>query len=189
RAHLRLPRRQRGRRGGVRLHVHPGAHGAARAAGALDRQDREPAGRRALLPGLLGPPGPARDDDGPAGAAHPAVRRLRHRPAPRCGQAARRRRAGAGGLMAIADEAPLVLRDVPGPSALGGSRRRALDLLYVIAVNDFKRTYFGTVLGYLWSVARPLMQFAVLLAVFTHVFHFASKVPHYPVFLLFNIVL
>ena len=91
--------------------------------------------------------------------------------------------------MAIADEAPLVLRDVPGPSALGGSRRRALDLLYVIAVNDFKRTYHGTVLGYLWSIARPLMQFAVLLAVFTHVFHFASKVPHYPVFLLFNIVL
>ena len=32
-------------------------------------------------------------------------------------------------------------------------------------------------------------MFAVLLAVFTHVFHFASKVPHYPVFLLFNIVL
>ena len=93
-------------------------------------------------------------------------------------------------LMAIADERPRwSLRDVPGPSALGGGRRRALELLYVIAVNDFKKTYFGTVLGYLWSVARPLMQFAVLLAVFTHVFHFASKVPHYPVFLLFNIVL
>jgi ABC-2 type transport system permease protein len=59
----------------------------------------------------------------------------------------------------------------------------------VIAVNDFKKTYFGTVLGYLWSIARPLMMFAVLLAVFTHVFHFASKVPHYPVFLLFDIVL
>ncbi|MFL5863649.1 MAG: ABC transporter permease [Solirubrobacteraceae bacterium] len=91
--------------------------------------------------------------------------------------------------MAIAGEQPLVLRDVPGPSALGGSRRRALDLLYVIAVNDFKRTYHGTVLGYLWSIARPLMQFAVLLAVFTHVFHFASNVEHYPVFLLFGIVL
>ncbi len=90
--------------------------------------------------------------------------------------------------MAIAEQAPPVLRDVPGPSALGGSRRRALDLLYVIAVNDFKRTYHGTVLGYLWSIARPLIQFAVLLAVFTHVFHFASEVAHYPVFLLFNIV-
>ena len=81
------------------------------------------------------------------------------------------------------------LRDVPGPSALGGGKRRAFELLCVIAVNDFKKTYFGTALGYLWSVARPLLMFGVLLAVFTHVFHFASKVPHYPVFLLFDIVL
>jgi ABC-2 type transport system permease protein len=85
-------------------------------------------------------------------------------------------------------EAP-ELRDVPGPSALGGGWGRMLELLYVIAVNDFKKTYFGTALGYLWSIARPLMLFAVLLAVFTHVFHLASKVPHYPVFLLFDIVL
>lgn len=83
----------------------------------------------------------------------------------------------------------LELREVPGPSALGGGWRRALELLSVIAVNDFKKTYFGTVLGYLWSVARPLLQFAVLLAVFTHVFHFAARVHHYPVFLLFDVVL
>jgi ABC-2 type transport system permease protein len=83
----------------------------------------------------------------------------------------------------------LELKEVPGPSALGGGARRASELLYVIAVNDFKKTYFGTVLGYLWSLARPLLTFAVLLAVFTHVFHFASKVPHYPAFLLFNVVL
>ncbi len=81
------------------------------------------------------------------------------------------------------------LRDVPGPSALGGGARRALELLYVIAVNDFKKTYLDTALGYLWSLARPLLTFGVLLAVFTHVFHFAAKVPHYPAFLLFNIVL
>jgi ABC-2 type transport system permease protein len=86
-------------------------------------------------------------------------------------------------------EQALELREVPGPSALGGGTRRALELLYVIAVNDFKSTYFGTALGYLWSLARPLLQFGVLLAVFTHVFHFAAKVPHYPVFLLFNVVL
>jgi ABC-2 type transport system permease protein len=81
------------------------------------------------------------------------------------------------------------LRDVPGPSALGGGWRRSLDLLYLIAVNDFKRTYFGTVLGYLWSLARPLMLFGVLLAVFTQVFRIGADVPHYPVLLLFNIVL
>lgn len=84
---------------------------------------------------------------------------------------------------------PLELRDVPGPSALGGGTRRALELLYLIAITDFKRTYFGTVLGYLWSVARPLMMFGVLLVVFTRVFHLGSSVAHYPVFLLFDIVL
>jgi ABC-2 type transport system permease protein len=86
-------------------------------------------------------------------------------------------------------EEALELRDVPGPSALGGGLRRAFELLCVIAITDFKKSYFGTALGYLWSIARPLMTFAVLLVVFTHVFHFASKVEHYPEFLLFGVVL
>jgi ABC-2 type transport system permease protein len=83
----------------------------------------------------------------------------------------------------------LELRDVRGPSALGGGWRRSLDLLYLISVTEFKRTYFGTVLGYLWSLARPLMLFGVLLAVFTQVFRIGSQVPHYPVLLLLNVVL
>jgi ABC-2 type transport system permease protein len=83
----------------------------------------------------------------------------------------------------------LELRDVRGPSALGGGWRRALDLLYLISITEFKRTYFGTVLGYLWSLARPLMLFGVLLAVFTQVFRIGSQVPHYPVLLLLNVVL
>ena len=86
-------------------------------------------------------------------------------------------------------ERTLELRDVHGPSALGGGRRRAFDLLYLIAATEFKKTYFGTVLGYLWSLARPLMLFGVLLAVFTQVFRIGSLVPNYPVLLLFNIVL
>jgi ABC-2 type transport system permease protein len=81
------------------------------------------------------------------------------------------------------------LREVRGPSALGGGWRRSLELLYLIAVTEFKKTYFGTVLGYLWSLARPLMLFGVLLAVFTQVFRIGSEVPNYPVLLLFNIVL
>jgi ABC-2 type transport system permease protein len=81
------------------------------------------------------------------------------------------------------------LREVRGPSALGGGWRRSSELLYLIAVTEFKKTYFGTVLGYLWSLARPLMLFGVLLAVFTQVFRIGSEVPNYPVLLLFNIVL
>ena len=59
-------------------------------------------------------------------------------------------------------------------------RRRLAALLgaaLLIAVTEFKRTYFGTVLGYLWSVARPLLLFAVLLEVFTHVFRLGCRCP------------
>jgi ABC-2 type transport system permease protein len=90
---------------------------------------------------------------------------------------------------AAASTEPLELRDVSGPSAVGGSWRRALDLLYLMASTEFKRTYFGTVLGYLWSLGRPLMLFGVLLVVFTKGLHLGNQVPHYPVLLLFNIVL
>jgi ABC-2 type transport system permease protein len=83
----------------------------------------------------------------------------------------------------------LELREVHGPSALGGGFRRSLDLLVIIASTEFKRTYFGTALGYVWSVARPLLLFAVLLAVFTQAFHVGNQVPHYAVLLLFNLTL
>ncbi len=83
----------------------------------------------------------------------------------------------------------LELRPVRGPSALGGGWRRSWELLRLIAVTDFKKVYFGTALGYLWSLARPLMLFGVLLAVFTQIFRIGSEVPEYPVLLLFNIVL
>ena len=89
----------------------------------------------------------------------------------------------------MAEPAELELREISGPSALGGGWRRSWELLSLIAVNDFKKTYFGTALGYLWSLARPLLLFAVLLAVFTQVFRLGSEVPNYPVLLLFNIVL
>lgn len=82
------------------------------------------------------------------------------------------------------------LREVRGPGALGGGPRRFFDLLWMTAVTEFKRVYFGTVLGYLWSLIRPLMLFGVLLIVFTKVFHVGSnQVQHYPVYLLMGIVL
>jgi ABC-2 type transport system permease protein len=83
----------------------------------------------------------------------------------------------------------LELRDVRGPSALGGGRRRALDLLYLMAVTEFRRSYLGTALGYLWSLGRPLLLFAVLLTVFTQAFDLGDRVQSYPMLLLFNIVL
>ena len=58
-----------------------------------------------------------------------------------------------------------------------------------MSVTEFRRTYFGTVLGYLWSLVRPLLLFAVLLFVFTKIFRVGSGVPNYPVMLLLGIVL
>jgi ABC-2 type transport system permease protein len=82
------------------------------------------------------------------------------------------------------------LREVRGPSALGGGARRFFDLLWLISVTEFKRVYFGTVLGYFWSLIRPLMFFGVLLFVFTKVFKLASdQIEHYPPVLLLGIVL
>jgi ABC-2 type transport system permease protein len=82
------------------------------------------------------------------------------------------------------------LREVRGPAALGGGSQRFFDLLWLMSVTEFKRTYFDTVLGYLWSLMRPLMLFGVLLFVFTKIFKIGSEqVEHYPVMLLLGIVL
>jgi len=88
-------------------------------------------------------------------------------------------------VSAVADE----LREVRGPSALGGGWRRSAELLYLLATTEFKRSYLGTALGYLWSLGRPLLLFAVLLTVFTQAFDLGARVASYPVLLLFNIVL
>jgi ABC-2 type transport system permease protein len=82
--------------------------------------------------------------------------------------------------------AALELREVRGPSATGGGRRRFFDLLWLISATEFKKSFHGTAFGYLWSLVRPLMLFAVLLVVFTRIFKF--EVPNYPVLLLLNLV-
>jgi ABC-2 type transport system permease protein len=89
----------------------------------------------------------------------------------------------------VSDGGEVRLEQVRGPSALGGGWRRFWELLYLISVNEFKKTYFGTALGYLWSLLRPLLLFGVLLVVFTKIFRLGSSVPHYPEMLLLNIVL
>jgi ABC-2 type transport system permease protein len=88
----------------------------------------------------------------------------------------------------VSHPTPQPLRDVRGPSALGGGRRRFFDLLWLMSVTEFRRTYFGTVFGYLWSLVRPLMLFGVLLFVFTQVFKVGSSLHNYPVLLLLGIV-
>ncbi len=62
-------------------------------------------------------------------------------------------------------------------------------LLKQLVITDFKLRYQGSVLGYLWSLLKPLLLFSVLYAVFTIVLPVGKDVPHYPAYLLLGIVL
>ena len=81
------------------------------------------------------------------------------------------------------------LRPIRGPSALGGDARRFVNLLLTLATTDFKLRFFGSTLGYLWQLVRPLMLFGVLFVVFTQFVRLGTGVPFYPVVLLMGIVL
>src|ERR1039457_3324133 len=76
-----------------------------------------------------------------------------------------------------------------GPSALGGSVRRFTELTLTLARTDFKLRYFGSALGYLWSLMRPLLFFGVIYVFFTQIVNISRGVPHYGVYLLTGIVL
>ena len=80
-------------------------------------------------------------------------------------------------------------RRVVGPTALGRDPRRFWHLTRTLAVTDFKLRFFGSVLGYLWQLMRPLMLFGVLFVVFSKVFSFGTEVRFYPVGLLLGLVL
>lgn len=67
--------------------------------------------------------------------------------------------------------------------------RRNRILLRELVVTDFKLRYQGSVLGYLWSLLKPLMLFAIMYTVFVHFMRFGEGVPHFAVALLLGIVM
>jgi ABC-2 type transport system permease protein len=79
--------------------------------------------------------------------------------------------------------------EVQGPSAIGGGWRRFFHLIWVISRTDYKLTYFGSALGYVWAFMQPLLFFGVLYLVFAVVITLNKGVPDFPVLLLMNIVL
>jgi ABC-2 type transport system permease protein len=62
-------------------------------------------------------------------------------------------------------------------------------LIRELVASDFKLRYQGSVLGYMWSLLRPLFMFGVLYVVFTHVIRVGNNIPHYPSYLLLGLVL
>jgi ABC-2 type transport system permease protein len=62
-------------------------------------------------------------------------------------------------------------------------------LLSELVRTDFKLRYQGSVLGYAWSLLRPLMLFAILYVVFVKFLRLGGNIPHFPIYLLLGIVL
>lgn len=62
-------------------------------------------------------------------------------------------------------------------------------LLSELVRTDFKLRYQGSVLGYAWSLLKPLLMFGILYIVFVKFLRVGGSVPNYPVYLLFGIVL
>ncbi len=67
------------------------------------------------------------------------------------------------------------------------SRNRAI--LREMVSTDFKIRYQGSVLGYFWSLLKPLFLFAILYIVFTYIIPLGKGVDHFAVYLIIGVVL
>jgi len=88
-----------------------------------------------------------------------------------------------------APEARPLGAQIKGPAAIGVDAHRFFNLTRTLALTEFKLRFFGSALGYLWQLMRPLLLFSVLYVVFTHVLKFQSSAEFYPVALLSGIVM
>lgn len=68
------------------------------------------------------------------------------------------------------------------------SRRNRI-LLRELVVTDFKLRYQGSILGYLWSLLKPLLLFTILYFVFVRFLRFGEGIEHFEVSLLLGIVM
>lgn len=67
--------------------------------------------------------------------------------------------------------------------------RYSLILLRELVITEFKLRYQGSVLGYLWSLLKPLFLFVILYFVFVYFMRVGSDIPDWPVAMLLGIVL
>lgn len=62
-------------------------------------------------------------------------------------------------------------------------------MLRQLVITDFKVRYQGSVLGYVWTLLRPLALFVILYLVFAQFLGVGDSIPYFPVYLLLGIVL
>jgi ABC-2 type transport system permease protein len=71
----------------------------------------------------------------------------------------------------------------------GDDTRRLWSLTWTLAVTEWRLRFYGSFLGYLWSLARPFALFGVIYLVFSEFAKLGDKVPGYAVYILFSLVL
>lgn len=86
------------------------------------------------------------------------------------------------------DALPGTAQQMHGPSALGGDVRRFLYLSWTLAVTDFRLKFFGSILGYLWQLMRPLMLFGVIYLVFVEFVNLGGGQANWPLVILSGIM-
>jgi len=62
-------------------------------------------------------------------------------------------------------------------------------ILRAMVATDFKLRYQGSLLGYLWTLLKPLAMFSILYIVFVQLLKLGASIPHYATYLLFGIVI
>jgi ABC-2 type transport system permease protein len=75
------------------------------------------------------------------------------------------------------------------PLVLGSDLRRFWQLTLTLATTDFKLRFYGSALGYAWTLVRPFAFFGVIWFVFAEIVGAGSNVKNYPSYILMSMTL
>jgi ABC-2 type transport system permease protein len=75
------------------------------------------------------------------------------------------------------------------PLLLGDDFRRFWQLTLTLATTDFKLRFYGSALGYAWTLVRPFAFFGVIWFVFAEIVHAGAGVKNYPAYILLSLTL
>jgi ABC-2 type transport system permease protein len=78
---------------------------------------------------------------------------------------------------------------VRGPVAFGESEDRIWRIVWQDVRSEFRLRYHDSVLGFVWSIANPLLMFIALYLWFSRVIKFGGDIPNYAAMILVNLML
>jgi ABC-2 type transport system permease protein len=75
------------------------------------------------------------------------------------------------------------------PLVLGRDASRFWHLTWTLAATDFKLRFYGSALGYAWTLVKPFAMFGVIWFVFSEIVHAGNGVKNYSAYILMALVL